>query len=375
MPIVLKEYSWHQNTENVLLKVKTGYIQPSAKSCTVLITSQYLKFSLPPFIFELFLSEKIKVDDVKVTYGSNHVTFTLPKEDTGKEWTTIETVGLDKEKKQKWRSDAELEQHEWHKNRDEAKQKHNEKLIKKNVEHQIEEKEANRLRIERLKKEIVRQALEDTLQWKQTLPADNQVAKSVEKIKSVEVAVEAVQEIFEEETDPEEPFEFSVAFTPRVFPTPKRESHKPMEDKWKLQREEAMKLVGCGPEVVEKAEPGWLYDKARELVQDRKYQGAAALASHALGACPSHAGLRLVLAVAYLHLGHWYQAIECSSRAIEQEGIEAEIKAKLIVVRGAALLRSGREQEGKEEIKIGLNKCKDVDDKLLAHLLKDLKFD
>ncbi|XP_065349495.1 dynein axonemal assembly factor 4-like [Cloeon dipterum] len=218
--------------------------------------------------------------------------------------------------------------------------------------------EENRQRVERVKKEIVKQALEDTLHWKQTLPDENENKKTQGDVvkpegKSSGVTIQEIKDD-EEIEDPEEPLELSVSFTPRIFPTPKRESHEPMEQKWMHERKEAMKLAGVSPEMADNSEPGWMYEKARELVESGNYQGAAAVASHALSTRPWHGGLRLVLAAAYLHLGHWYQAIECCSRALENTTLENDMRAKLVALRGVALRRSGRRKEGAMEIKLSL---------------------
>jgi len=74
---------------------------------------------LPPFIFELFLAEKIESGEAnKVTFGANQVTLTLTKKEPGLEWRSIEEAGLDKEQKHQWRRNAEIEEQNWHKNRD-----------------------------------------------------------------------------------------------------------------------------------------------------------------------------------------------------------------------------------------------------------------
>ena len=95
------------------------------------------------------------------------------------------------------------------------------------------------------------------------------------------------------------------------------------------------------------------------------------MASHALATCPTHGGLRLVLAVAFLHLGHWFQAVECCSRALEVAVLDKQTRAKLVAVRGVALVKSGRHVEGRQEIQVGLSDCQL--DPLLQTLAKDLE--
>jgi len=51
-----------------------------------------------------------------------------------------------------------------------------EAIVKQNVQKQLDQMEHNRKRIERVKQEVVKQALEDTLQWKQTLPDQKEVS-------------------------------------------------------------------------------------------------------------------------------------------------------------------------------------------------------
>jgi Flp pilus assembly protein TadD len=110
----------------------------------------------------------------------------------------------------------------------------------------------------------------------------------------------------------------------------------------------------------------------RELAISGQYQGAAVLASHALVTSPSHGGLLLVLSVASLHLGHWFQAIECCSRALQVAALDPLTKSQLVAVRGVALIRSGRQSEGRSEI-VASGICNFHTDPLLNTLAKDFE--
>ena len=58
MPIVIKEYSWHQTATKISIDL------PNIRSNNfdIFITDDYLKVSANPYIFEAFLPQKIDVD-------------------------------------------------------------------------------------------------------------------------------------------------------------------------------------------------------------------------------------------------------------------------------------------------------------------------
>jgi hypothetical protein len=77
--------------------------------------------SISPFLFEMFLAEKIEGGQShKVTFGPNHVTFSLKKSVPEVEWKTIEVCDLDRDQKQLRRTEAEQEERHWFKEHDAA---------------------------------------------------------------------------------------------------------------------------------------------------------------------------------------------------------------------------------------------------------------
>ena len=58
MPIVIKEYSWHQTATKISIDLQ----DIKSNNFDIFITEDYLKVSANPYIFEAFLPQKINVD-------------------------------------------------------------------------------------------------------------------------------------------------------------------------------------------------------------------------------------------------------------------------------------------------------------------------
>ena len=110
-----------------------------------------------------------------------------------------------------------------------------------------------------------------------------------------------------------------IAFTPRVFPTPARESKKTEEDEWLQKQAEARKRADVNLAELTEAEkdPGLLRQKGNSYFQQQNYQGAVNVFTHAINLFPKMPELYSNRAACHLKLRNFFKALDDSSKAID----------------------------------------------------------
>ena len=91
MPIVVKEYSWHQTSTKVSidLPIKTN-------NADFFISEDYLKVNASPYIFEAFLPQKINVESSHGSKTEDSLKLELCKADIELKWDLISKYVLKK---------------------------------------------------------------------------------------------------------------------------------------------------------------------------------------------------------------------------------------------------------------------------------------
>ena len=110
-----------------------------------------------------------------------------------------------------------------------------------------------------------------------------------------------------------------ISFTPRVFPTPARESKKPEEDEWLRKQAEARQRadVNMGELTEAEKDPVLLRQKGNSYFQQQNYQGAVNVFTHAINLFPKMPELYNNRAACHLKLRNLFKALDDSSKAIE----------------------------------------------------------
>jgi len=144
----------------------------------------------------------------------------------------------------------------------------------------------------------------------------------------------------------------SVAFTPRHFPTPKRESLAHEEEMWLAKQAEARRIVELEDKDLteEERNPVWLRDKGNAYFQAENYQAAINVYSHAIRLNCKMPSLYSNRAACHLKLNNCFKSIEDSSKALElmtpavPQNKDGRIKAH--IRRGTAFCRLEMYVEG-----------------------------
>ncbi|XP_076659267.1 dynein axonemal assembly factor 4 [Halictus rubicundus] len=101
--IVIKNYTWRQTLEFVILNVP---LRGNPKNVDLFVVDNYLKVSFPPFILELFLWTEINERESNCIITDQEAIISLQKTKVGVEWPTLEIENIDKDTKRTYRNQA-----------------------------------------------------------------------------------------------------------------------------------------------------------------------------------------------------------------------------------------------------------------------------
>ncbi|XP_063976453.1 dynein axonemal assembly factor 4-like [Diachasmimorpha longicaudata] len=310
MPAILvNEYSWRQTPEEILISVA---LAGKPNKVDIFAVGNYLKVSYPPFILELFLSEKILEDRSSCTLSEELAIFTLKKLQAGQEWRTLTQENLTKNEKKDIRVQALEQSRLSAEKRAEERAEKRQLLQREAVREQIECDTKVHNLIEKLRDGHRREAMTEFEDWKQTTEVpmfdgetgllqknrkqykapvkwfkqssdpvtiskcsslDVPESKSVKQTDAPHVYIQETREedlkrgkkiiddilrgkyrgcreIFDDTSTPgpRQCGMINVTFSKRMFPTPARESNQLEEQEWLVKQAEARRKCGFATE-------------------------------------------------------------------------------------------------------------------------------
>ncbi|XP_037251957.1 dynein assembly factor 4, axonemal [Falco rusticolus] len=396
MPVWLREYSWRQTASAVYLSLPLRGARVTAAN--IFCTEQYLKVSIPPFLFEAVLYAPIDDTNSTAKIGNGIIFFTLYKKEVAM-WDSLTLVNADKEKLQYLRENAVLKAHEKAKEEAEAKKVAKQEHKKYALEATMKLEEAERKRIEDLKEKERRKVTKELELWKKQ-QRDAEKQKRVQKEGELHQEAEQLKErekgkmskariptegtsktglkptgghgsysMFSEDLKEEQlPAPRSAAtikinFTSRVFPTALRESRVAEEEEWLCKQAEARRTVTTDLSELEdlkeeEKNPDWLKDKGNKMFATGNYLAAVNAYNLAVRLNNKLPLLYLNRAACHLKLRNLHKAIEDSSKALElltppvPDNENARVKA--YVRRGTAFCQLQLYTEGLQDYEAAL---------------------
>ncbi|NXL50187.1 DAAF4 factor, partial [Podilymbus podiceps] len=418
MPVWLREYSWRQSASAVYLSlpVRGGRISPASIFCS----DQYLKVSIPPFLFEAILYAPIDDTNSTAKIGNGIIFFTLYKKEAAM-WDSLTLANANKEKLQYLRENAVLKAHEKAKEETEAKKVTKQENKKYALEATMKLEAAERKRIEDLK-EMERQKVTEELELWKKQQKDAEKHKRVQKEWQVHQEVEQLKEkkkekmnktripnegtsktrlkptkgshgscsIFSENLKeeqlpaPRSGATIKINFTSRVFPTALRESRIAEEEEWLHKQAEARRTISADLSELEdlkeeEKNADWLKDKGNKMFAMGNYLAAVNAYNFAVRLNNKLPLLYLNRAACHLKLRNLHKAIEDSSKALElltppvPDNESARVKA--YVRRGTAFCQLELYTEGLQDYEAALkidpkNKTIEKDAEKIRHLIQ-----
>ncbi|TPP61892.1 Dyslexia susceptibility 1 candidate protein [Fasciola gigantica] len=314
MYLSIIDYSWNETLDEVIVEVPLRGLPISGAD--IMTTSKYLKMVIKPYIFECALYGAITAEHSRVELGDNCARFVL-KKTRAERWGRLTSEAMnDKKEFQKIKEEAILEFQKL----ENAREKKNKTQVREGEKQALNElmriEGCERDRIAREKKDAGDRAMEELVKFheeeqrrKQKLQLQIEEAKKVAKgmceerrIRNVPVALGTTKEasnstilaaLLEKpcELPIRESNKISVSFTPRVFPTPERESTKREEEEWLSKQAEyrrsLMKRVVAGGEFSEQEQdPIWLRGKGDSLFRAGDYEAAVIAYTQAISLNP-----------------------------------------------------------------------------------------
>ncbi|XP_055933275.1 dynein axonemal assembly factor 4-like isoform X2 [Argiope bruennichi] len=281
MPLIIKEkeVEWHESKDKILIVVPLTSrvdVKPS-----VLITSNYLKVSSPPYLWECFLFNSIDPEKSFVRITSDNVSFELQKS-MDEVWNDLSHPEAGSEIYRKEQRETAFEENQKRlQNSLESKQQRKQTAQRESIRKQMEVEELERQIIEREKMRENQKAAADIKRKQEQLKA-NVIAQKRKQLQQ-----------FSDKIPPtRKSGHITVSFTPREFPTAARESQEAEEREWldKQMAASASLKLDLSDLSPHERNPQWLKSKA---------------------------DLHLGRSACHLNLRNLHKAVEDSSKALE----------------------------------------------------------
>ncbi|KAM4660333.1 dynein axonemal assembly factor 4 [Amazona ochrocephala] len=417
MPVWLREHSWRQTGSAVYLSLPVRGVRVTPAN--IFCTDQYLKVSIPPFLFEAILYAPIDETNSTAKIGNGIIFFTLCKKEEAM-WDSLTIENDNKEKLQYLRENAVLKAHEKAKEETEAKKVTKQEHKKYALEATMKLEEAERKRIEDLKEKERQKVTKELELWKKK-QEDAEKHKRVQEGGELHQDVEQLKErkkekmnktrILNEGTSetrlkptkghgsysmfsenlkeeqlpaPRSTATIKINFTSRVFPTALRESRVAEEEEWLHKQAEARRVINADLSDLEDLEeeeknPDWLKDKGNKMFATGNYLAAVNAYNLAVRLNNKLPLLYLNRAACHLKLRNLHKAIEDSSKALElltppvPDNENARVKA--YVRRGTAFCQLELYTEGLQDYEAALkidpkNRTIEKDAEKIRHLIQ-----
>ncbi|PAA48816.1 hypothetical protein BOX15_Mlig028256g4 [Macrostomum lignano] len=357
MPIFIKDFKWCDSLQNVVVSIPLKGI-PASK-VDIVLTSEYLKVSFSPYIFECFFYQPISEDQSTCVADSGIMQVTATKMEQIS-WPQLMIDNAEDKSVTREIRDRSMvrlaERLQAAESAAKAGHRANEQL---SLKEQMKLEDADRARIEAAKQAERDSAMRELEEFRLRQERLRQDAKRVfrEEIAAEEsAAIEqeekgvksfAADESSEEETRQveqltqsnrkqpisvesvlgvREPGRIGVSFTARVFPTPERESQKALEEEWLRKQAERRRQADATAEPGDAAaddlsdrerDPVWLRDKGNRLFASGNFLAAINAYSHAISLKSEMHSLYSNRAACHLRLGNYFKAMEDASKALE----------------------------------------------------------
>ena len=400
MPILVdKDSHWTETQEFVQLILPLKGISP--QKTDVFCTTEYLKVSYPPYLFEALLKYKIDTQNSRVTIANGFIEINMKKQEP-QLWMELKSeLGKDKKIMQQKREEAlEEEQKRCEKSVTErrsevdrqkkqgvTKQMDLESGIRHKIENQKEkERKLATKALDELKEVDQRSTPEKcvnlhsqrksvTFQSDQSNSEKDQVAPKYTKNKTESIKGRVSKsDIFESETK-KAPIRkvgtIQCHFTARSFPTPERESKKAEEDEWLAKMAEARRNPkvesddNMEPNDYQNTNPQWLKDKGDQLYKNGDLESAFNVYTQAVELDTVLPSVYANRALCLLKMSRFQECVDDCSKAI---GLLVPVidanrrqRANVFARRGAANMELELYEAAVSDYKMAGDLCPDME--------------
>ncbi|KAI8482091.1 hypothetical protein Bbelb_401780 [Branchiostoma belcheri] len=341
MPITVKDYTWEETETSVFITVPLKGVQ--AKKTDIFSTDKYIKVNYPPYLFEVDLFAPVVDDKSTAQVGNGTVVFKLVKKDPGI-WAQLAASSAAaaerKRQEQKYALREQMRLEEEERTRVENTKKAERELAmteletwkKQQVQNEIAKRNEEKIKFEKLEQRIElaeeeeKKPQEKTHKTEEIEPAKKKSEATQKKSEPAKKKTEADKKkssMFDDD-DVNMPAirskgKIEVTFTPRVFPTPVRESKLHEEEEWLKKQAEAMRAAEIDdPNLSEEEKnPLWLKEKGDGFYKSGNILAAVNAYSQAIRMDSKMPALYSNRAACHLQIRNFHKAAQDSSRALE----------------------------------------------------------
>ena len=362
MPILVdKDSHWTENEDHIQLILPLKGSSP--QNVDIFCTTEYLKVSYPPYLFEALLRHKIDTQHSKIIIGNGSIQINLKKVES-QIWVVLKSdLQKDKQIMQQKRKDALEEAQKRCENSVTERAQLVDKQKKEGVSNQIDlesdirkkienikdtERKLATLALEELKQDIATETMDESVKTSKIgnekispiiekkksvtfdLESDNSKCRNKQESKnrkSTKISGNSNSDIFQAEKKPNQPIRkpglIHCQFTPRFFPTPERESKKIEEDEWLAKLAEARRTPKSEPNPelepndIQNTNPQWLKDKGDQLYKSGDYQSSYNAYSEAVSTKTTLPSVFANRALCLLKMARYTECIDDCSEALK----------------------------------------------------------
>ncbi|XP_065213168.1 dynein axonemal assembly factor 4-like [Planococcus citri] len=303
MPIFIRDYTWKQTDSAIVINVPIKNVRSS--KLYFVVTNEFVKINYESFIFELFLCKNVVETKTKCIVRSNEVVLELQKAEPGI-WESLGRPLQQQEIVEKVEQVlANKREHDTAqtKMRKDKKEEVTRYLKDEMMNIHIKEKES----IQQFKKDTMTATVKEIVSWENNLKGKQTATCNTKVVIPPSIPF------------PRKCNTINFSFTPRAFPTPKRESKSEEEKEWLEKEAEARRCSGFVAEELseEEKDPKWLLSKGESFMKHENYLGAANVFAFGIQSKPKMPIFYIRLAAVNLKLKRYYKAAECSTKALD----------------------------------------------------------
>lgn len=370
MPILLKNYTWHQNDDEIIVRIK--FPQRIKSKMDIFTHKAFIKINCTPYYFEKFLRHSINETTSRCKILEQEVIFYLNKLDNVV-WDALE-IDICKTDQVKVKEDVIKEAQDELEKQKKEKLQHKDDLKKDEIHKEIERDTKIRERIENHNKNITNKAVSSIEKWKDLKnekndsyrelfyrPAPVNPSKVTPHVnKRIEYSQpsrgKSSKPLFKELPPIRQCSTIEVEFSDRKFTTPSRESTEQEEMEWLMKQNAAQKATGFVEDDLrpEERNPQWLKEKGDSFLKQHNYLGAISAYSTAIRLTNKNYELYFNRALAHFPLENYNKCAEDCSTALDLLTPHCEgnrvARVNCMARRGLALSRVGYIREGFNEL-------------------------
>ncbi|KAI6661394.1 Dyslexia susceptibility 1 candidate gene 1 protein-like [Oopsacas minuta] len=397
MPILVdKDSHWTETDEYIQLILPLKGTAP--QNVDVFCTTEYLKVSYPPYLFEALLKHKIDTLLSKIIVANGFIQINLKKIES-ELWMEFKSeLGKDKAIMQRKREEALVEAQKRCENSVAERRSIIDRQKKQGVTEQMDLESGVRQKIENAKnkeRKLATKALEELQEENQNKISDlaQKCVKNISHKKSVTFEQKSeeplqkdkkIRKVAQQRISNSEIFQTGTVkapirklgiiqcqFTPRVFPTPERESKKIEEEEWLAKLAEARRNPKMEPSTepelnnYQNTNPQWLKDRGDQLYKNGDYESSYNVYTQAVELKTKLPSVYANRALCLLKMARFRECISDCDEAITLlvPVIEANRRqrANVFARRGAANMKLELYQEAVGDYKMAAQLCPDME--------------